>query len=57
MGNLVAGGELVLQVAAEALVEAARLSGLQSREAEVVVANGLTVGMTTPRTLRTREAS
>jgi putative DNA primase/helicase len=56
MGNLVAGGELVLQVAAEALVEAARLSGLQSREAEVVVANGLTVGMTTPRTLRTREA-
>ena len=57
MGNLVAGGELVLQVAAEALVEAARISGLPSREAESVVANGLKVGMATPRSLRTREAS
>ena len=57
MGNLVAGGELVLQVAAEWLVEAARLSGLPDREAETVVANGLEVGMSTPRTLRTREAS
>lgn len=56
MGNLVAGGDLVLRVAAEALLEAALLSGLPNREAEAVVANGLEVGMTTPRTLRTREA-
>ena len=54
MGNLIAGGELVLQVAAEALLEAARLSGLPDREAEAVVANGLEVGMSTPRTLRTQ---
>jgi hypothetical protein len=57
MGNLIAGGDLVLGVAAEALVEAARLSGLPDREAETVVANGLEHGMTTPRTYRTREAS
>jgi hypothetical protein len=57
IGNLVAGGELVLGVAAEALVEAARICGLPDKEAETVIANGLEVGMTTPRTLRTREAS
>ena len=57
MGNLVAGGDLVLSVAAAALVEAACVSGLPDREAETVIANGLEVGMTTPRTLRTRGAS
>ncbi len=57
IGNLVAGGELVLRVAAEALVEAARISGLPDREAETAVANGLKVGMTTPRTLRTRRVA
>jgi putative DNA primase/helicase len=56
MGNLIAGGELVLQVAAESLLEAALICGLPVREAETVVANGLEVGMATPRTLRTREA-
>jgi Bifunctional DNA primase/polymerase, N-terminal len=57
IGNLVAGGDIVLSVAAEMLLEAALVSGLPHREAETVVANGLEVGMTTPRTYRTREAS
>lgn len=57
VGNLVAGGELVLAVAARALLEAALACGLPQREAENVVANGLEVGLTTPRTLRTRNAS
>jgi hypothetical protein len=51
IGNLVAGGDLVLSVAAAALVDAARISGLPDREAETVIANGLEVGMTTPRTI------
>jgi hypothetical protein len=57
VGNLVAGGELVLAEAARSLLEAALGCGLPQREAENVVANGLEVGLTTPRTLRTRNAS
>jgi len=56
IGNLIAGGDLVLTEAAAELVEAARISGLPDREAETVVANGLEHGMATPRTYRTREA-
>jgi hypothetical protein len=57
VGNLVAGGELVLSAAARALLEAALGCGLPQREAENVVANGLEVGLATPRMLRTRKAS
>jgi hypothetical protein len=56
IGNLVAAGELVFHVAADALRDAALASGLPLTEAETVVLNGLRRGMTTPRAIRTGPA-
>ena len=54
VGNLVAGGEIILAVAAHALLEAAMASGLPHCEAERVIANGLEEGIATPRSLTLR---
>jgi hypothetical protein len=56
IGNLVAGGCILLSVAAAALTEAAQASGLSAVEAETVVLNGLEHGAQTPRALALRGA-
>jgi hypothetical protein len=51
IGNLVAGGELRVEVAGDWLVDAAVACGLPRDEADTTVLDGLKTGMTTPRTL------
>ncbi len=49
IGNLVAGGLILLAEATERLTHAAEHAGLGAAEAEAVVVNGLTRGLATPR--------
>jgi Bifunctional DNA primase/polymerase, N-terminal len=53
IGNLVAGGDITLPLAAEALIDAAVAAGLPRPEAVAAVTNGLAHGISTPRTYRT----
>jgi hypothetical protein len=54
LGRLVAGGELDLTMAAEALLDAAGAVGLETDEARRTTWSGLTAGLKVPRQAPTR---